>query len=179
MSQAAKAPKTEKSAATPAFAFPTFDLSKFEMPKFDLPKFDGTAFDMSKVEVPAALRDAADKVVAQAKDGYAKLKTAAEEATGLVEDTYATASAGVKDFNLKALEASRTNVNASFDHVRDLMGAKTLAEVIELQSGFLRKQFEALQVQSKDLASIAQKTATDTAEPVKAKIEKAFKSAAA
>ncbi|MBL8570371.1 MAG: phasin [Phreatobacter sp.] len=179
MSQAAKAPKTEKSAATPAFAFPAFDLSKFEMPKFDLPKFDGTAFDMSKVEVPAALRDAADKVVAQAKDGYAKLKTAAEEATGLVEDTYATASAGVKDFNLKALEASRTNVNASFDHVRDLMGAKTLAEVIELQSGFLRKQFETLQVQSKDLAAIAQKTATDTAEPVKAKIEKAFKSAAA
>jgi phasin len=178
MSQAAKAPKTEKSAATPAFPFPAFDLSKFEMPKFEMPKFDGAGFDMSKMEVPAALREAADKVVAQAKDGYAKLKTAAEEATDLVEDTYATASAGVKDFNLKALESTRINANASFDHVRDLMGAKTLAELIELQSAFVRKQFEALQVQSKDLASIAQKTATETAEPVKAKLEKAFKAAA-
>lgn len=175
MTQAAtKAPKADKpAAAAPAFTFPAFDLSKFEMPKFD-----AAAFDVSKIEVPAALREAADKVVSQAKEGYAKLKTAAEEATDLVEDTYATASAGVKDFNLKALESARSNVNASFDHARDLLGAKTFAEVIEFQSAFLRKQFETLQAQAKDLSAIVQKTATDTVEPVKGKIEQAFKTAA-
>ena len=174
MNQPAKAPKTEKT-ETAAQVFP---FSNFEMPKFEMPKFDGSAFDLSKMEVPAAMRDAADKVVTQVKDGYAKMKVAAEETTDLIEDTYATASAGVKDFNMKALESARTNMNASFDHARDLMGAKTLAEVIELQSAYLRKQFEAVQTQVKDLSTIAQKTATDTAEPVKEKVEKVFKTVA-
>lgn len=172
MSQVAKPAKTETSTAT-ASPFPAFDLTKFEMPKFD-----AAAFDLSKVEVPAALRETADKVVVQLKDGYAKLKAAAEETTDLLEDTYATASTGVKDFNLKALEATRINLNAGFDHVRDLMGVKTLAEVVELQSAYLRKQFETFQGQAKDLSAIAQKVATDTVEPVKEKVEKAFKTAA-
>ena len=137
MTQAAKAPKTDKPVtAAQTFPFPTFDIAKFEMPKFEMPKFDGAAFDLSKVEVPAAMREAADKAVAQMKDGYAKLKAAAEETTDLVEDTYTTASAGVKDFNLKAIEAARINMNAGFDHARDLMGAKSLAEVIEMVKGW-------------------------------------------
>lgn len=166
------APKTEAPAASAqVFPFPAFDFSKFEMPKFD-----ASAFDLSKLEVPASLRQAADQAVSQFKDGYAKLRAAAEEASDLFEDTYATASAGAKEFNLKALESARVNANAGFDHVRDLLGAKTLSEVIELQSAYLRKQFDTLQAQAKELTAIAQKTATDTAEPVKGKVEQAFKS---
>ncbi|MBY0363827.1 MAG: phasin [Phreatobacter sp.] len=174
MSQAAKAPKTEKPAtAAQIFPFPTFDLTKFEMPKFD-----GAPFDFAKAEVPAAMREAAEKAVAQIKDGYAKMKAAAEETTDLVEDTYSTASAGVKDFNLKALEAARLNMNAGFDHARDLMGAKSLAEVIELQTAYARKMFETVQAQGKDLSAVVQKTATDTVEPVKEKVGKVMKTAA-
>lgn len=96
MTQAAKAPKTDKPVtAAQTFPFPTFDIAKFEMPKFEMPKFDGAAFDLSKVEVPAAMREAADKAVAQMKDGYAKLKAAAEETTDLVEDTFTPAEAVV------------------------------------------------------------------------------------
>jgi phasin len=174
MSQAAKAAKTEQTeTANQAFPFQSFDLTKLEVPKFD-----ASAFDLSKVEVPAALRETADKMVVQMKDNYAKLKAAAEETTDLFEDTYATASTGLKDFNLKALEAARTNLNAGFDHLRELMAVKTLAEVVELQSTYLRKQFETLQGQTKELSTIAQKVATDTAGPVKEKVEKAFKTAA-
>ncbi|MDP2802859.1 MAG: phasin [Phreatobacter sp.] len=174
MSQAAKAPKTEKPAtAAQIFPFPTFDLTKFEMPKFD-----GASFDFAKAEVPAAMREATEKAVAQIKDGYAKMKAAAEETTDLVEDTYSTASAGVKDFNLKALEAARSNMNAGFDHARDLMGAKSLAEVIELQTAYARKLFETVQTQGKDLSAVVQKTATETVEPVKEKVGKVLKTAA-
>lgn len=176
MSQAAKTPskETPNTAATAqVFPFPAFDFSKFEMPKFD-----ASAFDLSKLEVPAALRQAAEQTVAQFKDGYAKLRAAAEEASDLFEDTYATATAGAKEFNLKALEAARVNTNAGFDHLRDLLGAKTLSEVIELQSAYLRKQFDTLQAQAKDLAAIAQKATTDTVEPVKGKVEQAFKTVA-
>ena len=48
----------------------------FEMPKFEMPKFE-----MPKMEVPAAFREIAEKGVAQAKENYEKMKSAAEEAT--------------------------------------------------------------------------------------------------
>ena len=139
-------------------------------PNFELPKFD-----MPKIEVPEAFRDMAEKGVQQAKDAYARIKTAAEEATDLAEDTYATASKGAAEFNLKALEAMRVNMNAAFDYTREFLGAKTPTEAVELSTTHLRKQFETLAAQSKDLSALAQKVATETAEPIKAGVTKSFK----
>lgn len=138
----------------------------------DVVKFP--AFELPKMEVPAALRDVADKAAEQAKEVYGKAKVAFEEAGDLVQDTYKTVSAGTNSFNLTALEATRTNVNAAFDHARDLMGAKTLAEVVEMQSSYLRARFEAVQGQAKDLYGIVQTTANDAGAPIKASVEKIF-----
>ncbi|MEA2935571.1 MAG: hypothetical protein QOD74_2217, partial [Variibacter sp.] len=41
-----------------------------------------------------------------------------------------------------------------------------------------RKQFETLSAQSKELASLAQKVSTETAEPIKAGFSKAFNAVA-
>ena len=145
----------------------------FEMPKFELPNFE-----MPKMEIPAAFREIAEKSVSQAKETYEKLKSAAEEATDVLEDTYATATKGVSDYGLKVIESARENTNAAFDFATRLMTVKSLAEVVELSTAHSRKQFEALTAQSKELAAIAQKVATDTAEPVKESFGKAFKKVA-
>jgi len=139
-------------------------------PKFELPKFD-----LPKIEMPEVFRDLAEKGVQQAKDTYARMKSAAEEATDLAEDTYATASKGAAEFNLKALEAMRLNMNAAFDYTREFLGAKTAAEAVELSTSHLRKQFEVLAAQTKDLSALAQKVATETAEPIKAGVTKSLK----
>ena len=49
---------------------------------------------MPKFEVPAAFREFAEKGIAQAKENYEKMKSAAEQATDVLEDTYSTASKG-------------------------------------------------------------------------------------
>ncbi|HYM99524.1 MAG TPA: phasin [Aestuariivirgaceae bacterium] len=144
-------------------------------PNFELPKFDIPKFDMPKIEMPEAFRDMAEKGVQQAKDTYARMKSAAEEATDLAEDTYATATKGAAEFNLKALEAMRINMNAAFDYSREFLGAKTAAEAVELSTTHLRKQFETLAAQTKYLSALAQKVATETAEPIKAGVSKNFK----
>jgi phasin len=141
----------------------------FEMPKFEMPKFD-----MPKVEMPAAFREFAERGVAQAKDTYEKMKAAAEEATDVLETTYSTATKGASDYGLKVIEVARTNTNAAFDFAGEIMAAKTLSEVVELTSAHARKQFEALTAQSKELNSLAQKVATETAEPIKSGMNKAF-----
>jgi phasin len=141
----------------------------FEIPKFEIPKFD-----MPKVEMPAAFREFAERGVAQAKDTYEKMKAAAEEATDVLETTYSTASKGASDYGLKVIELARTNTNTAFDFAGEVMAAKTLSEVVELTSAHARKQFEALTEQSKELGALAQKVATETAEPIKSGMSKAF-----
>src|ERR1700734_2218948 len=141
----------------------------FEMPKFEMPKFD-----MPKVEMPAAFREFAERGVAQAKDNYEKMKAAAEEATDVLETTYSTATKGASDYGLKVIEVARVNTNAAFDFAGEIMAAKTLSEMVELYSAHARKQFETLSAQGKELTALAQKVATETAEPLKAGMTKAF-----
>ena len=161
MAEATTAPKvkTTKPPAGP------FEMPKFEMPKFDIPQ----------VEMPAAFREFAERGVAQAKDTYEKMKAAAEEATDVLETTYSTASKGASDYGLKMIEAARANTNAAFDFATQLMTVKSLSEMVELSTAHTRKQFETFTGQSKELAAIAQKVATESAEPVKESWGKAFK----
>jgi len=140
--------------------------SKTQVPPF--PAFPG-------VEAPAAFRDMAEKSLSQAKDNYEKMKSAAEEATGVLEDTYATATKGVADYNLKLIEMARENTNATFDFAAQLLAAKNYSEFVELTTAHARKQFEALSEQAKELATLAQKVATEAAEPIKAGMSKAAK----
>ena len=143
--------------------------SAFEMPKFEMPKFE-----IPKVEMPAAFREFAERGVAQAKDTYEKMKAAAEEATDVLETTYSTATKGASDYGLKVIEATRLNTNAAFDFASELLAAKTISEVVELTSAHARKQFETMTQQGKELGALAQKLATETTEPLKHGMTKAF-----
>lgn len=144
--------------------------STFELPKFEIPNFE-----MPKMEIPAAFREFAEKSVSQAKENYEKLKSVAEEATDILEETYATASKGAADYGLKVIETSRENTNAAFDFAAELMAVKSLSEAIELSTAFTRKQFEAATAQAKEFVALAQKVSTETAEPIKESVTKAFK----
>src|SRR5689334_17035402 len=79
MSEATHTPRAK---AKPAISGPA--ASAFEFPKFEIPNFE-----MPKLEVPAAFREFAEKGASQAKETYEKMKAAAEEATDVLEDTYA------------------------------------------------------------------------------------------
>src|SRR5215468_58504 len=139
----------------------------FEFPKFEIPNFE-----IPHMEVPAAFREFAEKSVSQAKETYERMKSAAEEATDVLEDTYATATKGASDYGLKVIEAARVNTNANFDFLGQLLTLKSYSEFVELSTAHARKQFEAVSAQTKDLAALAQKVATDTAEPVRDSVTK-------
>ncbi|HEY2755308.1 MAG TPA: phasin, partial [Pseudolabrys sp.] len=104
---------------------------------------------------------------AQAKENYEKVKSAAEQATDVLEDTYATASKGCSDYGLKVIETARTNTNAAFDLYGELLTAKSYAEVVEKTTAYMRAQFDTMSAQAKDLYEHAQKVCTETAEPMK------------
>jgi len=157
---------TTISAAKPkkpvASAAPVYEAPKFEAPKFEIPKFD-----IPSMEVPAAFREFAEKGLAQAKENYEKVKSAAEQATDVLEETYSTASKGYTDLGLKVIETARANTNAAFDLYGELIAAKSFAEVVEKSTAYVRAQFDSLSTQAREFTEHAQKVATETAQPVK------------
>jgi phasin len=134
--------------------------------------------EVPKLEVPAAFREFAEKGASQAKESYAKLKSAAEDATDVWEATYVKASKGYAEYGLKVIAVARSNTTAALDFASELMNVKSLSEAIELSTAHTRKQLEALSAQAKELAALGQKVATETSEPIKSGLDKAFSKAA-
>lgn len=126
-------------------------------------------------QVPEQVRAFAEKGVSQARDGYQKLKEAAETNNGALEAAYASATKGAGDFTAKVIEIAKTNTESAFDFAQTLIGVKSLPEAFEVVNAHARKQYEVLTAQSKDLAELSQKVATETVEPIKANAAKTFK----
>ncbi len=117
----------------------------------------------------------AEQGVSQAREGYQKLKEAAESGNGALGAVYASATKGAGDFTAKVIDIAKINTESAFDFAQNLLGVKSLPEAFALVNAHAQKQFEVLTEQSQDLAALTQKVATDAVEPMKASAAKAFK----
>lgn len=140
-------------------------------------KIDNTvefpAFDAS--QATDQFRAFAEKGAEQSKEAYARLKNGAEEAQKVAEITFETARAAGTDLSLKAIGAMRANAEANFAHMEALLGVKSLSELVELQTAFLRNRFEMAVEQAKDFQTASTKAAEQVAAPVKVAFEKSVK----
>ena len=130
-------------------------------------------FDASKAT--DQFRAFTEKSVEQSKEAYAKLKTGAEETQKVLESTFETAKTVSGDLSLKTIAALRANADAGFSHLEALVSAKSLSEVVELQTAFLRKRAELAVEQAKEFQAVASKAAEDVSKPIKTAFEKALK----
>jgi len=132
-------------------------------------KTEAVTADLMKplADVQEKLRLGTEKGIEQFRSHYATMKGNAEAATDKLEASVAAAHAGTREFNMKVLDLFRAQTNASFAHLQALFGAKTVSDALKLQQDFVKTQVETLQTNSKDLAELAKKVATDVVEPVK------------
>ncbi|MVA99458.1 phasin [Nitratireductor sp. CAU 1489] len=143
--------KSAKTAET--IEFPTFDAEK--------------ATDQ--------LRSFAEKSLEQSKETYAKFKAGAEDAQKTLETSFETIKQAGDEVSLKAITAMRANAEAGFGHLEALVGAKTISEVVELQTSFVRKNVEMMVDQAKDMQAVSSKAVEDISKPVKTAFEKTMK----
>lgn len=130
-------------------------------------------FDASKAT--DQFRAFTEKSVEQSKEAYAKLKNGAEETQKAMESTFETAKTVSSDLSLKTISAVRDNVEASFAHLEALVGVKSVSELFEVQTSFLRKRVEVGVEQAKDFQSYASKATEKVAAPMKSVFEKAVR----
>jgi phasin len=87
-----------------------------------------------KIEVPAELRDLAEKTIDQAEKAFGMFFDAAGKSMTSMP------GAG-SDISKQALSFTEQNMKAAFEHARKLVHATDLQEAMRIQSEFLRSQF--------------------------------------
>lgn len=163
---------TETTTASSKAKMAKHAASSFDMPDYGIPKFD-----LPNMEMPEPFRGMAEKGIAHARDTYGKAKAASEDAADLLESTYTIVAKGTADYNLKLIQIARANARAAFDYAHELLGVKSLSEFIELSTAQMRKQFDIVSAQNRELCALAQEVATEAAEPIKTGVSKALNEA--
>jgi phasin len=109
-----------------------------------------------KLEVPAELRDLAEKTIEQAEKAFGMFFDAASKSMTSVPGPGA-------DISKQALSFTEQNMKAAFEHARKLVHATDLQEAVRLQSEFLRSQFTNAGEHMKEITGAVMSTTKDAA----------------
>jgi phasin len=133
-------------------------------------------FETLKIDttVPESVRALAEKTVNQTREAYERGKEQLEEAIDALERSFDAAGQGATAFNRKLIDLAQRNLNSAFDFAKKLASAKTLGEIVELQSAFIRSQFDVFASQASEIRALTTKIAADTTEPIKHQVTKTF-----
>jgi hypothetical protein len=101
-----------------------------------------------------------------ARDTAARASETAREAADRIQESSSKATEGFREYQLKILSAAQANLNAIFEYAQDALQAQSISELMELSTSHSRRQLEAMAQQSREIASAAQKLATDTTRPL-------------
>jgi phasin len=139
---------------------------------------DNLSASVVPFEVPEQMRALAEKGVSQARDTYARFKDLAESHNSTIEAVFAVTSKGAGEYSAKVREMVKANTTATLDFAQELLAVKSPSEALELWTTAVRKQFEVLAAQAKELTELTQKVATESVEPIKTNASKLLKPAA-
>lgn len=123
--------------------------------------------DKTTFEIPEQMRTFADKSVDQAKKAFDDFMNATAKAVEKSEASAKSMQTGARDVNRQALAFLEANVAASFDFAQQLVRARTVEEIGQIQQAFLQKQAEAAQSQTRDMADTIGKAAADMQQQAK------------
>ena len=130
------------------------------------------AFGMSllgfpKNALPGVSFEFAEHGFARAWQGCEQIKVASEAMTEALRDTYSSNARSTTDYGLKVLEISNVNTASAFDFFIGLLGSKSVSDVVSLSASQVRKTFDAVSGQNKELLALGQKLATEASEPIR------------
>jgi phasin len=121
--------------------------------------------DMPTYEIPAQVRDMAEKSVDQAKQAFDAFMQQAHKAMSAMEGQTTAMQTSGKEMGGKAISFAEANMAANFDFAQSVLKAKDVNEIVKLQSEFMTAQMKAFGEQAKEIGSAATKVVADMAKP--------------
>ena len=135
-------------------------------------------FDMAFFNIQTIFGDLAERGTTRAKANFEQMKAASEEITAALCDACSTNAKRAADYGTKVVEISNTNTSSALEFFSQLADARSFADLVSLSTAHSRKTFEAASAQNRELWDLAQKVATETAEPIKKSFNRALHRAA-
>jgi hypothetical protein len=132
-------------------------------------RFEEFAYDG---QMPESMRALAEKSVAQTRELYVHSLEAVLESW---ESFLVAAGQGTVTLNRKAIDIARRNINSGFGLAQRLAGARNLAEAMELQATYWRKQLGEFSSQAGEMRTLSTKVTADVAAPIKAQVTRGMK----
>lgn len=129
-----------------------------------LAQFESMKFDTA---IPEAMRAFASTAVTQSREAYERAKSTLDAGLQAAERSYDAAGQAATALNRKIIDIAQRNVNSGFDLAKSLASAKNLAEIVELQGAYWRKQIETLMEQAEEVRELSVNASADVAEPIK------------
>ena len=116
------------------------------------------------------MRVLAEKNITQTREVYERSKDALEAVLASWERSFDAAGQGAVALNRKVMDIAQRNINSGFDLAKSLARAKNLAEALELQAAYWRKQFGVMTAQAEEVRALSTKVTADAAEPIKSQM---------
>ena len=107
-----------------------------------------------KLEVPAQIKEVAEKTIDQAERGFRAFIEAANKSVSMIPNP-------TTDMSLKALSLTEQNMKAAFDHAKKLLQANDLQEAMRIQAEFLKAQYETATEQLKEMGNSVRSSGAD------------------
>ena len=123
-------------------------------------------------QTPDSVRALAEKSVAQTRELYEHSLEAVLESW---ERFVVAAGQSAVAVNRKAIDIARRNINTGFALAESLAGAKNLAEAMELQAAYWRKQFGDLTAQAEEMRTLSTKVTADVTAPIKVQVTRSMR----
>ncbi len=125
-------------------------------------------------EVQTEAQDFVQKSVDQAQVAYEKASAASHDGAQVLESLASAYKVGAVDFQNKAMEFTKANMEQAFDFSRKLFATREFGDIISLQQSFLKNQSEAFKTQATELGEIALRVSTETAKPLQESFSKSL-----
>lgn len=116
-------------------------------------------FDKPSIEIPAAVRELAEKNVEQTRAAYSQFLTMARQAQDLMTQSPPAETKTAAEVQSKAMRYAEQNVEASFRFASDLAHARDMQEYAEVQTRYAQTQVLTFAQQTQDLGRLVAEAA--------------------
>ena len=143
--------------------------------QFGMPTFGHADSFFKDLLAPGNVQALAEQGVAASKDFYEKTATATQDGTKALTEIADTAWGSTKMLNEKLMQNMTANFEAAFQAAQKIATAKSLPEIIALQSEYFQKFVSQTTEQTKEFMDLSARASQHVFEKAQAATSKTFK----
>jgi phasin len=111
-------------------------------------------YDTPKFEIPAAVRDLAERNVTQVRQAYEQVLDLMRKAQDAMIKSQGAMTQSAMEIQAKSLQYAQANIEQNFKFAADLARARDLKEYLEIQSRYAQAQLEIYAQQAQEITRL-------------------------